>query len=295
MRWRSGRQSENVEDRRGAPESAPAGRIGRGGKGLGLGALVLVAVAALMGADPSQLMQLLGGVQSSAAPAGGTPLPEGSDPDAELTAFMRTVLGYTEDVWTRQFRQAGARYEIPTLVLFHDSVRSACGTQGSEVGPFYCPADSKIYLDMGFFRQLKSQLGAPGDFAQAYVIAHEVGHHIQNILGQSGEVHRRRRGQSKAEANQDSVRLELQADFYAGVWAHHADRMADVLERGDIEEAMNAAKRIGDDALQSRSGRVRPESFTHGTSEQRQRWFRRGLESGDMRLGDTFGVPYSQL
>lgn len=292
MRWRSGRQSENVEDRRGSGSKVPGGA-----KGLGLGAIVLVVIGALFGIEPGKVMALLGGAQSAAAPAGGGGYAPGEDPDPELTQFVKTVFGYTEDVWNEQFRQGGGQYQEPTLVVFEDAVQSACGTQGSEVGPFYCPADSNVYIDLGFFRQLKNQLGAPGDFAQAYVIAHEVGHHIQNILGRSSEVHQAKRGMSKEEANQLSVRLELQADFYAGVWAHHADKLANILEKGDVEEAMNAAKRIGDDALQRQAtGRVRPESFTHGTSEQRQRWFYLGLKTGDMRRGEeTFSVNYRDL
>lgn len=288
MRWRSGRQSENVDDRRGSGPRVPGGA-----KGLGLGAIVLVVIGALFGVDPSKVMALLGGAQSAAAPAGGGGYAEGEDPNPEMTKFIKTVFGYTEDVWNEQFRLGGAQYQEPTLVLFENAVQSACGTQGSEVGPFYCPADSNVYIDLGFFRQLKEQLGAPGDFAQAYVVAHEVGHHIQNLLGISGRVHQQKRSISDTEYNRLSVRLELQADFLAGVWAHHAQKMFGLLEPGDIDEALTAASAIGDDAIQRQTqGRVVPDSFTHGSSDQRVRWFRLGYETGDLSKYNTFEVPW---
>jgi predicted metalloprotease len=209
--------------------------------------------------------------------------------DEERAAFVKVVLADTEDVWNKLFQQNGRKYEEPTLVLFRGRVESACGLADAAVGPFYCPADRKVYVDLQFFEELKQKLGAPGDFAQAYVIAHEVGHHVQNLLGTSDWVHEQRERLSKTQYNQLSVRLELQADFYAGVWAHHAQRLQNILETGDIEEAMRAAEAIGDDRLQRQAqGYVVPDSFTHGTSEQRARWFRLGLQTGDMRRGDTF-------
>lgn len=268
-----------------------------GGKaGLGIGALIAVLVASYFGVDPQLVMGLFQGGGSSAASTTQETIDPDNDPEAEQVAFVKTVLAYTEDVWTDQFRKNGMRYELPTLTLFRDQVQSACGIQGSAVGPFYCGGDKHVYIDLGFFDQLAKQLRAGGDFAQAYVIAHEVGHHIQTILGTSPKVHRQQRGMSKTEANKLSVRLELQADFYAGVWAHYAERM-NLLERGDLEEAMNAAKQIGDDALQRQAtGTVRPDSFTHGTSAQRRRWFNLGYETGDMRRAEeTFTLAYDRL
>lgn len=206
------------------------------------------------------------------------------------------MLADTEEVWTEQFARAGRTYRKPTLVLFRDQVRSACGFASAASGPFYCPADQQVYIDLAFYQDMKDKLGAPGDFAQAYVIAHEVGHHVQNLLGISEDVHARQQRVDKVEANELSVRLELQADFLAGVWAHHAEQKWQILEPGDIEEALNAATAIGDDRLQQQSrGTVVPESFTHGTSKQRVRWFTRGLKTGDMNAGDTFSVRYSDL
>lgn len=210
--------------------------------------------------------------------------------------FVAVVLADTEEVWQAQFGQLGKQYRKPTLVLFDRSVDSACGFQSAAVGPFYCPLDQKVYIDLSFYQELRDKLGAPGDFAQAYVIAHEVGHHVQNQLGISDQVHQLQQRSGTEEANELSVRLELQADFFAGVWAHHADQNWQILEPGDVEEALRAATAIGDDRLQLKSrGYVVPESFTHGTSEQRVRWFTRGLQTGDMSKGDTFAVDYSQL
>ncbi len=282
MRWQNERRSQNVEDRRGT--SGP--RLpGRGMVGGGLGLVVVVVIVMLTGGDPSSVIGMLGG---EGDPSGSSaPARERTAEGDEQVQFVGAVLGSTEDVWARLLPQ----YQEPGLVVFDDAVESACGTQSAAVGPFYCPGDSKVYLDLGFFRQLERDLGAPGDFAQAYVIAHEVGHHVQNLLGTSRQVHDRERGASEAEKNALSVRLELQADFYAGVWAHHAEKAKSLLEQGDLEEALRAASRIGDDVLQKRAqGRVSPDSFTHGTAEQRMRWFRRGFDTGDLRQGDTFAA-----
>lgn len=278
MRWREGRQSENVEDRRG---------IGRGGMAIGggLGGIVILVIALLLGADPRQLLEQL--PSDGQAPATQSSRPTNPEED-ELRQFVGAVLADTEDVWNDIFRQMGRQYREPTLVLFTDQVQSACGVAGAAVGPFYCPGDEKLYIDLSFYRELKARFRAPGDFAQAYVIAHEVGHHIQHLLGTMDQVNSARQRASEAEANQLSVRLELQADFLAGVWAHHAQKRGK-LEQGDVEEALGAASAIGDDRLQRESqGYVVPDSFTHGSSEQRIRWFRKGLETGDIRQGDTF-------
>jgi len=276
MRWQGRRQSTNVEDRRGMP----VGRIALGG---GAGLIVLL-IAVLFGADPRALLQQLQEPSTTTEPQ--------VDPaQDELAAFSSSILAETEDVWNEEFRQMGRTYVEPHLVLFSDRVESACGLAGAAVGPFYCPTDSKLYLDLSFFQVMRDRLGAPGDFAQAYVIAHEVGHHVQNLLGISKKVSALQARVSEAEANQLSVRLELQADFFAGVWAHHTQKMRAILEQGDIEEALNAAAAIGDDRLQQESrGVVVPDAFTHGTSEQRVRWFRKGLETGDIRQGDTFAT-----
>lgn len=280
MLWRNRSQSENVEDRRG---------ISRGGMavGGGLGTIVILIVAVLFGADPGEILEQ--SPSNSSAPGSGTARPS-SPEEEELRQFVSVALKETEDVWTEIFRQSGRQYRKPTLVLFTDQVDSACGNAGSAVGPFYCPRDQKIYIDLSFYRELKTRFRAPGDFAQAYVLAHEVGHHVQNLLGAMDRMHAAQGRVGKAEANQLSVRLELQADFLAGVWAYHA-RKAGILEPGDVEEALGAASAIGDDRLQRESqGRVVPDSFTHGTSEQRSRWFRKGLETGDIRQGDTFAT-----
>ncbi len=286
MRWERRRRSQNVEDRRGArvPGKVKAG-IG------GIGAIVVALIAVWLGKDPSQFLGQLGGGAPGGNAGGGEVAFEASPEEERLVEFVKVVLADTEDVWNRLLPSIGQPYREPTLVLFRDAVQSACGFAEAAMGPFYCGADSKVYIDLGFYNDLKKRHGAPGDFAQAYVIAHEVGHHIQNLLGKSTEVHRAKGRISEAEYNQLSVRLELQADFYAGVWAHHAQRTKNILEPGDLEEALRAASAIGDDRLQKQArGYVTPETFTHGTSEQRVRWFRRGFESGDLSLGDTFSA-----
>ena len=280
MQWRSSRRSANIEDRRGV-------RLGRGA-GLGLGAVILGLIATYFGIDPGIVSAFLsdgGGTVTSTR----VPIHE-SAAEAEMSDFVSAVLGETEDVWREQFAARGLQYADPTLVLFRDAVESACGIASSAVGPFYCPPDQQVYLDLGFLDELRTKLGAPGDFAQAYVIAHEVGHHVQNLLGISEQV-RAEQQRDRGRANELSVRLELQADFLAGVWAHHAAQARKILDQGDVEEALHAAGSIGDDVLQRRArGRVAPDSFTHGTAEQRMRWLRRGMESGKIEDGDTFAA-----
>lgn len=280
MRWRDGRRSRNIEDRRGA---RPRGRLVGGG----IGTIVVILAALYFGIDPTPLLQ---GLQTASTPTGKAPSAEdlANDPLADMVSV---VMADTEDTWNTIFRAQGLDYREPRLVLFTGATPSACGMGQAAMGPFYCPADEKAYIDLGFYDDMRTRYGAPGDFAQAYVIAHEVGHHVQNLLGISTEVRRRQQGMSRASANQLSVRLELQADCFSGVYANRADRERDILEAGDIEEALNAASAIGDDRLQQQGqGRVLPESFTHGTSAQRQRWFRRGFESGDPADCDTFSA-----
>ncbi|HYU98817.1 MAG TPA: neutral zinc metallopeptidase [Pyrinomonadaceae bacterium] len=280
MLWKGQRQSDNVEDRRGMS----GGGMAIGG---GLGGIVVLVIALLLGADPRQLLEQTRGVDPSTSTTTSRPTNPQED---ELKQFSATVLASTEDVWADIFRQQGRTYSKPTLVLFTEAVRSACGEAGAAVGPFYCPGDQKLYLDLSFFNDLRTRFRAPGDFAQAYVIAHEVGHHVQNLLGTMDKVDAVRGRMSETEANQLSVRLELQADFLAGVWAHYAQQKG-ILEAGDIEEALGAASAVGDDRLQREGqGYVMPDSFTHGTSEQRIRWFRKGLETGNLREGDTFSA-----
>lgn len=289
MRWRGRKQSTNVEDRRGGRRIVgPAGGFGL------VGILVVVGAGLLFGVDPMTLLQALGGASSGNAqattPTGDPTGPSGAGgPDDEMKRFVATVLADTEVTWHALFAETPDGYREPTLVLFDGSVQSACGIAGSAVGPFYCPADHKLYLDLSFFRELAQRFDAPGDFAQAYIIAHEVAHHVQTLLGVSEQVDRLRRGASETQANALSVRQELQADCYAGVWAHHADRSRGLLETGDVEEGLRAAAAIGDDRLQKQSrGHVVPDSFTHGSSAQRVGWFRRGLESGSPADCDTF-------
>ena len=279
MRWGDGRRSDNVEDRRGI-------RVSRGMVGGGVGTLVLVLLSLYLGIDPTFLL-------NQAPPVTGPPAGTGREarPPEEnrMADFVSVVLADTEDAWQELFRRGGKAYRKPTLVLFTDAVESACGYADSAVGPFYCPKDEKVYIDLGFYRELKDRFHAPGDFAQAYVIAHEVGHHVQNLLGISEKVQNARARASEAEGNRLSVRLELQADCLAGVWAHHANRARNILETGDVEEALGAASAIGDDRLQKQTrGFVVPDTFTHGTSEQRVRWFQAGIESGDMNRCNTF-------
>jgi predicted metalloprotease len=253
--------------------------------GGGIGTVVLVVLYLLLGGDPQALFN------SQQAQLPESAQYDSQAPRDEASKFVRVVLADTEDAWNEVFRQMGRQYQEPRLVLFTDMIQSGCGFASGATGPFYCPQDRQVYIDLGFFRQLQDRLGAGGDFAEAYVIAHEVGHHVQNLLGISDRVQAARGRVSQAEYNQLSVRLELQADFLAGVWARYTDRVKHVVEAGDIEEAMRAASAVGDDRLQSRSrGYVVPDSFTHGTSEQRVRWFRRGYETGDLRQGDTFNA-----
>lgn len=263
--------------------------MSRGGIAIGggLGGIVVLIIALLLGADPRQLLQQ-GPIDE---PGAGSQTSRSTNPEEdELKQFTSVVLASTEDVWSDIFRQLRANYRKPTLVLFTDQVSSACGEAHAAVGPFYCPGDEKLYLDFAFFRDLQSRFRAPGDFAQAYVISHEVGHHVQRLLGTMDRVNAAQRQRSETEANDLSVRLELQADFLAGVWAHYAQQKG-LLEQGDVEEALGAASAVGDDRLQREAqGYVVPDSFTHGSSEQRIRWFRRGLETGDIRQGDTFAT-----
>lgn len=293
MRWQGGRRSDNVEDRRGSP-------MRMGGRPMTLGGgcltIIIILVALYFGADPRLIMQIIGNQGGGPVVVEdgqeGPPQPRSPEED-KLADFVSVVLADTEDTWSEIFRtQLGKQYEPATIVYFTDGVRSGCGVADARVGPFYCPADRKIYIDLTFFQELRDRFGADGDFAQAYVIAHEVGHHVQNLLGISDEVHAQQQRLSKAEGNELSVMLELQADFLAGVWAHHADKARNIIEQGDVEEALNAASAIGDDRLQKQAtGRVNPDLFTHGSSAQRVRWFRRGLESGDLDQGDTFNAP----
>jgi uncharacterized protein len=279
MLWQGRRESENVDDARG---SGGGGRIVLGG---GIGTVILVVAYLLLGGDPQALFQ------SQQAQLPQSAQVDSQAPRDEASKFVAVVLADTEDAWNEIFRQMGRQYEEPRLVLFTDLIQSGCGFASGATGPFYCPQDRRVYIDLGFFRELQQRLGAGGDFAEAYVIAHEVGHHVQNLLGITDRVQAARGRVSQSEYNQLSVRLELQADFLAGVWARYTDRVKRVVEAGDIEEAMRAASAVGDDRLQSRSrGYVVPDSFTHGTSEQRARWFRRGYETADLSQGDTFNT-----
>ncbi|MCB1208754.1 MAG: neutral zinc metallopeptidase [Verrucomicrobiales bacterium] len=280
MRWQDRERSTNVEDRR----RASPGPVAMGG---GIGTILLLVVMYFMGADPKALLDMaMQGGQEQGSTAPGAP---GEEQNDEMKQFVSVVLADTEKVWNQQFQKMGEHYVEPTLVMFSGQVRSACGMASAATGPFYCPGDQKVYIDLAFFDELKQRFKAPGDFAQAYVIAHEIGHHVQKLLGITDQVDAMRGRISEAEYNQLSVRLELQADFLAGMWAHHAEKQWHILERGDMEEALNAATAIGDDRLQKQAqGYVVPESFTHGTSAQRVRWFRKGLETGDFAQGDTF-------
>ena len=279
MRWQTRRRSSNIEDRRGM-------RAGPTLAGGGLGTLLLVLAALYFGIDPTVLLQSQGGR--------GVAVEQGAPPSAaeqEMAQFVAVVLADTEDTWHALFQQSGRRYEEPRLVLFSGAVQSACGFAQAAMGPFYCPADRKVYIDLSFYRDLRERHNAPGDFAQAYVIAHEVGHHVQNLLGLSARVQQARERLSPVEGNRLSVQLELQADCLAGIWAHHADRTRQLVETGDIEEALNAASQIGDDRLQRQSrGTVTPDAFTHGSSAQRMRWFRTGYEAGRLQKCDTFAA-----
>jgi hypothetical protein len=290
MKWEGNRQSDNVEDARSGGGGGRGFPIG-GGRGLGLGSIAIALVAGwIFGINPLTVLGVIGGMDGPAAPAQVQRAPAQRPPaDDREASFVSTVLADTEDVWAAQFKQAGRTYEDPKLRLFRGSEPTACGQGDAAMGPFYCPGDRKVYIDLGFFDTLSQRLGAPGDFAQAYVIAHEVGHHVQNLLGYSGKVDAMRGRVSAAEQNALSVRLELQADCLAGVWAHDSQKSKGWLEKGDIEEALRAASQIGDDTLQKQSsGRVVPDSFTHGTSEQRMRWFQRGLLGGSLEQCNTF-------
>ena len=279
MRMDDYRDSDNVEDRRGG------GGIGRGGVGIG-GIVLALVVSYFTGINP---MTLLGFIEQTPLAQHSAPAAHKPPPHDESARFVSKVLASTEDVWTETFRQNGKHYEAPKLVLFTGSTPTACGTGQSAMGPFYCPGDHKVYIDLAFYRELKERFHAPGEFAQAYVIAHEVGHHVQNLLGIADKVHQAKQRTSKVEANALSVRMELQADCLAGVWGKRTDTMKKVLEPGDLEAALNAASAIGDDRLQQQSqGRIVPESFTHGSSAQRVRWFKTGFESGDMNQCNTF-------
>ena len=282
MRWEGQRESENVEDRRGM---GPA-RVGSVG-GLGIGGIVLVlAVSYFTGTNPLTLINMLSGVQSMTEPSAPSESAPTGAPGDQLGKFASVVLADTETTWKQLL---GPDYEEPRLVLFSGGVRSACGTTSSAVGPFYCPGDHKVYLDLTFFNEMAQRLGAPGDFAQAYVIAHEVGHHVQNLTGVAAKITRLQHQASDKEANALSVRMELQADCFAGVWGHHANRTRNLIEPGDFEEGLKAAAAIGDDRLQKMGqGYVQPESWTHGSSDQRMTWLRRGLESGDPNVCNTF-------
>ena len=284
MKWEGNRQSDNVEDRR------SGGSGGGGGRKIGIGSVVIALVASyFFGVNPMTVLNILSGgepaTQVSSAPAQRPPA------DDRMASFVSTVLADTEDVWKQVFTQAGGTYQEPKLILFRGSTATACGQGQAAMGPFYCPADRKVYIDLGFYETLQNRLGAPGDFAQAYVIAHEVGHHVQNLLGITDKMDQMRGQVSEVAYNALSVRLELQADCFAGVWANHAQASRQLLEAGDVEEAMNAAAKIGDDALQrAGGGQVVPDSFTHGSSAQRQRWFDIGLQNGSVKRCDTFSA-----
>lgn len=289
MRWKGGRKSQNLEDVRGRSSA------GRGGLPLGLltsktgWVILLIAGGAyFMGVDPRIILNVLSGAGQSVTQTAQEPVtPE----QQQLADFVSVVLADTEDTWHPLFQSQGLTYKEPRLVLFSGSINSACGFAQAAMGPFYCPADQKVYIDLTFYRDLRERHQAPGDFAQAYVIAHEVGHHVQTLLGIATKVHQQKQNSSEVEANQLQVRMELQADCFAGLWAHHAEAARQILEAGDIDEALNAASQIGDDTLQKKSGgQVVPESFTHGTAVQRSRWFKRGLELGELSACDTFST-----
>lgn len=286
MKWEGNRQSDNVEDRRGSGSSGGS----MGGRSIGIGSVAIALVVSyFLGVNPMTVLNILSGGSAPTTPQAPAQKPPADD---RMAQFVSTVLADTEDVWSQVFTQGGATYQQPKLVLFRGATTTACGQGQAAMGPFYCPGDQKVYIDLGFYETLKNQLGAPGDFAQAYVIAHEVGHHVQNLLGITTKMDQMRGRVSEKEYNVMSVRLELQADCFAGVWANHAQEARQLLEAGDVEEAMNAAARIGDDALQgARGGSVVPESFTHGTSTQRQRWFNNGLKNGSVKRCDTFSAP----
>ena len=290
MRLEDGRESENIEDRRGA---RGGGMMGGGGRRIGVGTIVLALVAMYFGVDPSVVLNMGAGMpetQHQASVAPGVRATGQAEDDA-LARFTSRVLADTEDTWGELFRAGGKQYREPTLVLYTGGTQTACGAGQAAMGPFYCPGDERVYLDLGFYRDLQARFAAPGDFAQAYVIAHEIGHHVQHQLGIAEKVQQAKQRASERDANQLQVRMELQADCFSGIWAHHANRSRGILEQGDVEEALRAASAIGDDTLQKQAqGYAVPESFTHGSAEQRARWFRRGLDSGEMKACDTFSV-----
>jgi uncharacterized protein len=284
MKWEGNRRSDNVEDGR----AGGGGGFSLGGGKIGIGGIAVALVAGwIFGINPLTILGLMeGGGMGTTQQAPPTQAPPADD---RMAAFVSTVLADTEDVWRQQFKQLGANYADPKLVLFRGSYPTACGRGEAAMGPFYCPGDSKVYIDLTFYETMRTRLGAPGDFAQAYVIAHEVGHHVQNLMGITGKVDGMRGRISEAQQNALSVRVELQADCFAGIWAHHAQAARQVLEQGDIEEALNAASQIGDDTLQRKSrGTVQPETFTHGSSAQRVTWFKKGFQSGDLKQCNTF-------
>jgi predicted metalloprotease len=292
MKWRGRQGSSNVEDQRGGRGSR--GRMGGlriGGKSLGCGSLIVIIILVMLGVDPMALLQS-GAIDTTVQTEQPQPYEAQSQEEADLAQFVSVVLKDTEDVWNTIFRdQLGRQYVEPTLVIFDFQVKSACGMASSATGPFYCPGDQKLYIDLSFYRELSQKFGAPGDFAMAYVVAHEVAHHVQNLLGYTSKVSSQRGRVSETDYNQLSVRLELQADFLAGVWAHHADQTKRILEEGDVEEAISCANVIGDDRIQKQArGYVVPDSFTHGTSEQRVRWFKKGIQTGNISQGDTFNT-----
>ena len=291
MKWEGNRESDNVEDRRDDGGGGGGGFGGFGGRSIGIGSIVIALLGGwAFGINPLTILNLLSGGGSPPAQVQQQQRPAHRPPaDDQMAKFVSTVLADTEDVWTAVFTKSGSTYVKPRLVLFRGATQTACGQGQAAMGPFYCPGDQKVYIDLGFYETLKTRLGAPGEFAQAYVIAHEVGHHVQNQLGISGKVDQMRSRVSKVEYNALSVKLELQADCFAGVWAHNANDARQIIENGDIESAMNAAAKIGDDALQrANGGTVVPDSFTHGTSAQRQRWFDTGYKTGSVKACDTF-------
>ena len=290
MRWKDERQSDNVEDRRGQGGGFGGLTMRRGGIGIGTILLALVGGWAL-GINPLELLGLIGGVGGSSlqAPAPSAPGQQGASPDDPGGRFVSSVLASTEDAWTEVFRRGGAEYRAPRLVMFSGATRTACGPGQSAAGPFYCPEDQTVYIDLNFYQMLQQRFKAPGDFAQAYVVAHEVGHHVQNLLGTMGKVQSQRQRMSEGQFNRLSVRLELQADCFAGIWARQSQQAKGWLEEGDVEEGLNAASQIGDDTMQKRTqGTVVPDAFTHGSSKQRVHWFKVGMESGQLSECDTF-------
>lgn len=281
MLYKGRRQSSNVEDRRGMSTGR---KVGVGG---GIVTVIIALVVMLLGGDPREVLNMMESQQATTETVSDY---QPTAHEQELAEFVSVTLAETEDVWNKLFENSGLTYREPTLVLFSGAAESACGFAQSATGPFYCPGDEKVYIDLNFLEELQQKLGAQGDFAMAYIVAHEVGHHVQKLLGVLDQVHSLRGQVSDKQYNAETVKLELQADFYAGIWAHHAQKMKNILEAGDIEEAMNAAQAVGDDRIQMQSqGYVVPDSFTHGTSEQRMNWFSKGFETGNVNNGDTFG------